>query len=189
MFIDRNTIGGALVGVTLAIGTIAGASALRGNTDAGVTTSDDAGARLLLTGRDAAAMGCQPHESAVAEQLTLRGERVLNTRCVVVSSSVAADPFAGGTPSGVPGLVPAAFAPQAAVLTTAPQAVVAAPPVRQVERAPRTGRTWKKTALVIGGSTAAGAGIGGAIGGRKGALVGAAIGGGGSTLFEAMKRR
>jgi len=65
-----------------------------------------------------------------------------------------------------------------------------APVYRQAPRVsaqPR--RSWQKTALVIGGTTAAGAGLGGVIGGKKGALVGAAIGGGGSTLFEAIKRR
>jgi hypothetical protein len=51
-----------------------------------------------------------------------------------------------------------------------------------IDRAP--GRNWKKTALVIGGSTATAAGIGGLIGGKKGALIGAAIGGGASTLYE-----
>jgi hypothetical protein len=59
-------------------------------------------------------------------------------------------------------------------------------PRRTVTRVERErGRDWKKTALVIGGSTAAGAGIGGIFGGKKGALIGAAIGGGGSTLWEA----
>jgi hypothetical protein len=52
----------------------------------------------------------------------------------------------------------------------------------------RRGRDWTKTALVIGGSTAAGAGLGGIFGGKKGALIGAAIGGGASTLYEANKR-
>lgn len=61
----------------------------------------------------------------------------------------------------------------------APRAVVVG------SRAPR--RDWKKTALVIGGSTAAGAGIGGIIGGGKGAAIGAAIGGGVSTLVQALK--
>jgi hypothetical protein len=56
-----------------------------------------------------------------------------------------------------------------------------------VERAP--GRDWKKTALIIGGSTAAGAGLGAIFGGKKGALIGAAIGGGGSTIYEATKGR
>lgn len=55
-----------------------------------------------------------------------------------------------------------------------------------VERNP--GRDWMKTALVIGGSTATGAGVGAIVGGKKGALIGAAIGGGASTLFEAKKR-
>ena len=50
------------------------------------------------------------------------------------------------------------------------------------------GRDWKKTALVIGGSTASGAGLGAIVGGKKGALVGAALGGGVSTLWEALKR-
>ena len=62
-----------------------------------------------------------------------------------------------------------------------------APVYREAQTRPR--RSWQKTALVIGGSTAAGAGVGGAVGGKKGALIGAAIGGGGSTLFEAIKRR
>jgi outer membrane lipoprotein SlyB len=55
----------------------------------------------------------------------------------------------------------------------------------QVERS--SGRNWKKTALVIGGTTAAGAGLGAIFGGGKGALIGAAIGGGASTIYEATK--
>jgi hypothetical protein len=55
-----------------------------------------------------------------------------------------------------------------------------------VERS--SGRDWKKTALVIGGSSAAGAGVGAIVGGRKGALIGAAIGGGASALYETTKR-
>jgi|RhiMetdeSRZDD1v2_1073273.scaffolds.fasta_scaffold603626_1 hypothetical protein len=71
----------------------------------------------------------------------------------------------------------------------APRRVVTtsqAPRTRVVERP--SGRDWKKTALVIGGSSAAGAGLGAVFGGKKGALIGAAIGGGASTLYEATKR-
>jgi hypothetical protein len=50
------------------------------------------------------------------------------------------------------------------------------------------GRNWKRTAMIVGGSTAAGAGVGAIIGGKKGALVGAALGGGASTLYEATRR-
>jgi len=49
-------------------------------------------------------------------------------------------------------------------------------------------RSWTKTALVIGGTTATGAGIGGLIGGKKGALIGAALGGGAGTLYEVQKK-
>ena len=59
-------------------------------------------------------------------------------------------------------------------------------PVSRVERT--RGRDWKKTAMVIGGSTAAGAGLGAIFGGKKGALIGAALGGGAGTLFEVKKR-
>jgi hypothetical protein len=41
--------------------------------------------------------------------------------------------------------------------------------------------------MIIGGSTAAGAGLGGIFGGKKGALIGAAIGGGASTIYETTK--
>ena len=53
---------------------------------------------------------------------------------------------------------------------------------RAIERTPR--RDWARTALIIGGSSATGAGVGAAFGGGKGALIGAAIAGGVSTLFE-----
>jgi hypothetical protein len=58
-------------------------------------------------------------------------------------------------------------------------------PVR-VER--RSGRDWTKTAMVIGGTTAAGAGLGAIFGGKKGALIGAALGGGAGTLYEVRNR-
>ena len=49
-------------------------------------------------------------------------------------------------------------------------------------------RSWSKTALVVGGSAASGAGVGGLVGGKKGALVGAAIGGGAASIYEATRR-
>ena len=49
-------------------------------------------------------------------------------------------------------------------------------------------RDWKKSAMVIGGTTAAGAGVGAIFGGKKGALIGAAIGGGAGTIYEVRKR-
>lgn len=50
-------------------------------------------------------------------------------------------------------------------------------------------RTWKKTAMIIGGSAASGAGVGAIMGGSKGAMIGAAIGGGAASIYESTKRR
>ena len=57
-----------------------------------------------------------------------------------------------------------------------------------VEYVRETERSKTKTALMIGGSAAAGAGVGGAISGTKGALIGAAVGGGAASIYEAVKR-
>ena len=58
----------------------------------------------------------------------------------------------------------------------------------QVEEV-RPERSKTKTALIIGGSAASGAGVGAIVGGKKGALIGAAIGGGAASIYEATKRR
>ena len=95
--------------------------------------------------------------------------------------------------------VPYGYAPYAAQPVGYP--INDARPVRTVAVAPsprravatqtverRQGRDWKKTALIIGGSTAGAAGLGAVFAGKKGALIGAAIGGGASTIYEATKR-
>ena len=66
------------------------------------------------------------------------------------------------------------------------QVVTRTDPVRSVQSS--SGRNWTKTAMVIGGTTAAGAGLGAIFGGKKGALIGAALGGGAGTLYEVKKR-
>jgi hypothetical protein len=97
---------------------------------------------------------------------------------------VAAPGYTTVLPAAAPAVVRTAAAPRQTVYRTAAPAqenVV-------VERtSPR--RSWAKTAMVIGGTSAAGAGVGGLIGGKKGALVGAAIGGGGASIYEATRRR
>ena len=89
-----------------------------------------------------------------------------------------------GVRSLQPGFVPVAqraVTPQRTVYRTAAPAQE-----RVVTR--ESGRSWKKTAMVIGGSTAGGAGVGAIVGGKKGALIGAALGGGAASIYEATKR-
>lgn len=87
---------------------------------------------------------------------------------------------------------PVAAAPQpvhrARRIDTTPIAArdVEQPVARRSIEPPR--RNWKKTAMIIGGSSAAGAGLGAVIGGKKGALIGAAIGGGAGTVYETTRK-
>ena len=53
----------------------------------------------------------------------------------------------------------------------------------------RDDREWGESAMIVGGTAAAGAGVGGLIGGTKGALIGAAIGGGSAAIYEGTRRR
>ncbi|HET9268824.1 MAG TPA: hypothetical protein VFO31_11700 [Vicinamibacterales bacterium] len=99
----------------------------------------------------------------------------------VTSVSCAADALAPlGAPARAAYYQPVAYQP----------APVARPAVSRttqvVDRKPT--RSWQKRAMVIGGSSGAGAGIGALIGGKKGALIGAAVGGGAATIYESRKR-
>ena len=89
-------------------------------------------------------------------------------------------------PAAAPRTVVQAQAPARVYRTAAPaqERVV----YRETEDA-RPQRSWTKTAMIVGGSAASGAGVGGLVGGKKGALVGAAIGGGAASIYEAAKRR
>jgi len=100
----------------------------------------------------------------------------------IVPVTPAAQP--AGVRSLQPGFVPVAqrvVAPQRTVYRTAA-------PAQERVVARESGRSWKKTAMVIGGSTAGGAGVGAIVGGKKGALIGAALGGGAASIYEATKR-
>jgi hypothetical protein len=81
----------------------------------------------------------------------------------------------------------------------ATRTVVRRAPTRTVSRAstasaPRTPRlvrhtrSAKNSALIIGGSTVGGAGIGAIVGGKKGALVGGLIGGAAGTVYDRTTR-
>jgi hypothetical protein len=58
---------------------------------------------------------------------------------------------------------------------------------RQAEPVRKT-RSGEKSAVIIAGSTAAGAGAGAIIGGKKGAIIGAVLGGVGGTIYDRKTR-
>jgi len=120
--------------------------------------------------------------SVIAVGVVLIAYGLLAPRMAASDAYPYARPFVASQPAGaIQDLTPpAAFVRPVAVRVTRS----AAP--RRVVRSPR--RDWANTAMVIGGTTAAGAGLGAIFGGKKGALIGAAIGGGAGTLFEVGKQ-
>jgi hypothetical protein len=187
------TIIGAAIGV-FAIGLILIGAGLRGtastpaNALAPSYAASPAGAPLPVA--DAGTIGtasgpvminCAAGERALVRQVTLNGQPVSQVACVADAAAFATGAVAGGAPLAQP------IAYRASTGNTLARRRVVyqeAAPARTVSAK----RSWTKPLLVIGGSTAAGAGIGGLVGGKKGALIGAALGGGASTIYEATKR-
>jgi len=64
----------------------------------------------------------------------------------------------------------------------------ASPAYSRGEYSAKQPRTWKKSALIIGGSTAAGAGVGAIMGGKSGAVKGGVVGLIGGTVYDIATR-
>jgi hypothetical protein len=185
-----SAIGGAVAGAVALVASAQGSSA----PDMSHMVAQSAPAPYVATVADARPLGgdtaatstptlvqCEPNQEAVVQRVNVGNRDVSQVTCV---SRLAAAPVA--TPVGY--MRPVAY-PQPDIIER--------PAARVAPRATRTSqarevaakRSWKKTALVIGGSAGAGAGVGALAGGTKGALIGAAIGGGAASIYEAVKRK
>ena len=118
---------------------------------------------------------CGPGQRAVMEQRRISGRTQVVARCEADQTRRAV------------------YDEDGRVIRTSPVAYQTYRPAAQrssvqyVERAPRRSKT--KSALMIAGSAATGAGVGAALKGKKGALIGAAVGGGAASIYESAKRR
>jgi hypothetical protein len=102
-------------------------------------------------------------------------------------------PYTTTTPGAIAPVAYAYQAPYPVQTQYATERAVAQAPVRRVstQRASsevKSQRSWQKSALLIGGSAGAAAGLGAVMGGKKGALAGAAIGGGAAAIYDQVKR-
>jgi len=136
-----------------------------------------------------AVLQCLPHEEAVWQRAVVAGREVSAMTCIT-RANAAPGYYAQ------PGYAQAVYGQPVYRddMVTRPVVRTTSAPVRRASTQSREtvrreeGRSWGKTAMIIGGSSGAGAGIGGLIGGKKGALIGAAIGGGAATVYESTKR-
>lgn len=153
-----------------------------------VLTVADAGGTSIATTNAPTMVQCEPQQEAVTRRSLVAGREVAEVTCV--STRAASDEAAyfnnrAQAPSDIvtrPVARTVAAQPRVVRQTTYSQ------PRSVARETVEPKRSWKKTALVIGGSAAGGAGIGALAGGKKGALIGAAVGGGAGTVYELLKR-
>ena len=126
---------------------------------------------------------CEPSQQVVVRHTVVNNELQVATQCVGATTARSAGYVDDG---GYYAARPASVARPVSVARTT--ATTSAPVRRTTATEVEPKRSWKKTALVIGGSAGAGAGVGAIAGGKKGALIGAAIGGGAASIYEAIKR-
>jgi hypothetical protein len=170
---------------------------------AGVLTVIAAGVLLVAYGLmnprttldAAAAMTPVMRQGALAEPVSMQAPAASTTTPgyvypagTVVSYAQPQIAYAPVTAAAAP--MPIAYAQPAVLTQPAPRSAetVSYEPAPRRTAAPRVEakpkKDWKRTAMIIGGSSAAGAGVGAIFGGKKGALIGAAIGGGASTIYQ-----
>ena len=137
-----------------------------------------------------AMLQCQPYEEAVMQRTIVNGREISAMTCITranVAPAYYAQPGYAQPVYGQPVY-------RDEMVTRPVVRTVNTAPVRRTSSQSRetdrreSGRSWGKTAMIIGGSSGAGAGIGGLIGGKKGALIGTAVGGGAATIYESTKR-
>lgn len=136
------------------------------------------------------ALQCQPHEEAVMQRALVGGREVSAMTCITRANAA---PVYYGQPAAYGQPVYGQPVYRDEMVTRPVVRTVNTAPARRVTQSRETvrreeGRSWAKTAMIIGGGAGGGAGIGGLIGGKKGALIGAAIGGGAATIYESTKR-
>jgi hypothetical protein len=195
-----NTVVGSAIGGLVAGAIALGAAAAMRPDSAPAFAVDQRGPAYAMPVANTAAfdngltLQCQPHEEAVMQRTIVNGREVSAMTCLTRATAAPvyygqpayAQPVYGQPAYGQPVYRDDMVTrPVVRTVNTAPARRVSSPS-REVSR--ESGRSWGKTAMIIGGSSGAGAGIGGLIGGKKGALIGAAVGGGAATIYESTKR-
>jgi hypothetical protein len=160
----------------------------------GVVATSASGQPVATDGRLAGAaqpmlVTCEPNQRALVRQTVVNGEAVAQVECVTQAGTAGYDPR-------VISMNPMPVTPARAYPAATTYPVAERPAVRErvvyrqaPERHATSGRSWQKSAVIIGSSAGVGAGVGAAVGGKKGALIGAAIGGGSAAIWDQATRR
>ena len=189
------------------IGTAVGVLGLGGLVIAGsgrTTAFDSSTPAPVVAGERAGStvVDCGEGRQALVHPSASGGSRVECIPLAVAQPQAIGMPYATQYASGASQFAPAAPAVQERIVyrdrpvarTAARRSATRATPVTYSQPAPvyresqRQTRSWKKSAVIIGGSTAGGAGVGAVLGGRSGAKKGAVVGLVGGTVYDIATR-
>ena len=137
-------------------------------------------------------VNCGPYQRTLVRTTYLNGQPVASVDCVPAENAAQANAAGFVTPQQL--VAPAAAQPVVYQAAPAPRVVrtVSAAPRATTQRVyteRRPTRSKTKSAVIIGSTAAAGAGVGALIGGKKGAVIGAIAGGGGAFIWDQATRK
>ena len=203
-------IAAAVGGLALGAFVVAGSRYMTSPVQASIPAPSLGSTQLVSQGAGLASnpvlVDCADGQRALVRHVSVAGQTVAQVQCVSQpmtmntfdEMSTAAAP-AYNTPRAYPVSMsrPASYSAPAPARTrtvasrqpVADRTASAEPAYRTAPSEPvHTGRSWKKSALIIGGSAAGGAGVGAIVGGKSGAIKGAVLGGVAGAVFDIATR-
>jgi len=194
-------IGAAIGGLALGAFVVAGSRYVTSPVQASIPAPSLGSTQLVSQGAGLASnpvlVDCADGQRALVKHVEVAGQAVAQVQCV--GQSLMTNTFDEMSMNAGPAYNTARAYP---VSTSRPASYSAPAPVRTRTVASRQpvsyrtapsepvhqGRSWKKSALIIGGSAAGGAGIGAIVGGKGGAIKGAVLGGVAGTVYDIATR-
>ena len=135
-------------------------------------------------------VNCGPYQRTLVRTTYLNGQPVSQVDCVPAENLEAAQ-YQPQQFAAAPMAQPVVYqqAPRVVRTVSAPAPVRTRTVQRPVYTEKKPVRSKTKSAVIIGSTAAAGAGVGALIGGKKGAIIGAVAGGGGALIWDQVTRR
>lgn len=194
-------IGAAIGGLALGAFVVAGSRYMTTPVQASIPAPSLGSTQLVSQGAGLASnpvlVDCAEGQRALVKHVSLAGQTVAQVQCVGQSfttmntfdeMSMAAPAYTTARAYPVSMSRPAVYSAPAPVRT---RTVASRQPVYRTASSDvpqKSPRSWKKSALIIGGSAAGGAGLGAILDGKSGAKKGAIVGGIAGTVYDIATR-